>query len=274
MLVFTAPHKLPSKAGSAATDTPFDTHLQHLFDTNLRPHGKKVLEPSASQFVSAIVQSHRKGERSFHVKAWRGSKDGFLFFLSEGVLWGFRKPVEWYPLRDIVRVAYGSVLQRTFNLTVCVRSGQADADAESEEGEREIEFAMLDQADHEGVDAYVKRHGLHDASLAAARRAKVLNINGDKNKAATAAASSGPRGASGAGGPADAEDEEETELARAERELQDAEDAEEEDFDPGSEGDSDGSGVESDEEGIPTGDADGREEGDGEGEDAEDEDLG
>lgn len=38
--------------------------------------GKKVVFPDDKEFASAIVQSHRKGEKAFHVKAFRGSKDG------------------------------------------------------------------------------------------------------------------------------------------------------------------------------------------------------
>ena len=36
----------------------------------------QVLLPDADEFVSAVPQPHRKGEKAFHVKAFRGSKDG------------------------------------------------------------------------------------------------------------------------------------------------------------------------------------------------------
>ncbi len=38
--------------------------------------GVKVVEPEEREFASAIGQAHRKGERAFHVGAFRGSKDG------------------------------------------------------------------------------------------------------------------------------------------------------------------------------------------------------
>ena len=87
---------------------------------------------------------------------------------------------------------------------------------------------MIDQADFAGIDAYVKRNGLQDASLAEKRRAKKLNINGSTEEG-------------------DANGNEESELQKAQRELEDQEDEEEEDYDPGSDGDSDGSGSSSDE---------------------------
>ena len=38
--------------------------------------GKSVIFPTEDEFASAIPQSHRKGEKAFHVKAYKGSKDG------------------------------------------------------------------------------------------------------------------------------------------------------------------------------------------------------
>lgn len=99
---------------------------------------------------------------------------------------------------------------------------------------------MIDQADFAGIDAYVKRHRLQDASMAEQRRAKKLNINGVKG------------GQDGEDGPG----EEGSALEKARREIDgledgsDSDDEEEDDenFDPGSEGESEGSGTSSEEE--------------------------
>lgn len=42
---------------------------------------RKVLEPDQKEFVSQVVQAHRKGEKAAHVKAFRGSKDGMSSIL-------------------------------------------------------------------------------------------------------------------------------------------------------------------------------------------------
>lgn len=44
----------------------------------------KVIRPDDREFVSATPEAHRKGEKAYHVKAHRGSKDGTfsLSFLS------------------------------------------------------------------------------------------------------------------------------------------------------------------------------------------------
>jgi hypothetical protein len=125
------------------------------------------------------------------------------------------------------------VLQRTFNLVVTARdptSGDAT--------EADVEFSMLDQATFAGIDAYVRRHGLNDASLAETRRAKVYGVNLPKDKAAKGGAEEGEgEGGVALNGRAEEEGiEDETELQRAEKLLQDEEDEEEEDYvDEGSE---------------------------------------
>lgn len=94
---------------------------------------------------------------------------------------------------------------------------------------------MIDQADFSGIDGYIKKHGLQDASLAEARRAKRYNVNGAKGEDEAAANEEGAV-------------EEESELQKAQRELEDQEDEDEEDYDPGSDSDSDGSGSSSEED--------------------------
>lgn len=156
---------------------------------------------------------------------------GYLFLLSTGILFAFKKPLLFFSFDTIESVSYTSVLQRTFNLNILARPRNG-----SEEDNMEYEFSMIDQADYSGIDGYIKRHGLQDASLAEARRAKVYNVNGGK-KDEEAVATAETTGV-----------EEESELQKAQRELEDQEDEDEEDYDPGSEGESEGSGSSSEEE--------------------------
>lgn len=180
---------------------------------------------------------------------------GYLFFLSTGILFGFKKPLVFFSFDNIESVSYTSVLQRTFNLNITTR-------VDEEQEPQEFEFSMIDQADYAGIDSYIKTHQLQDASLAEARRAKKYNINGGK-----AGGADGEQNVNGATAPEG--EEEESELQKAQRELEDQEDEEEEDYDPGSEGDSEGSGSSSEEEDE---DEDGGGDDDDEDEDEEDED--
>lgn len=132
----------------------------------------------------------------------------------------------FFPFDAVNSISYTSVLQRTFNLNISVQVPE-------HEETKEYEFSMIDQADFAGIDAYIKRHGLQDASLAESRKAKKLNLNGSKK---------------GSDEVGEAEGELQSELQKAQQDIEDAEDEEEEDYDPGSEGQSDGSGESSEED--------------------------
>ncbi|KXT07824.1 hypothetical protein AC579_7084 [Pseudocercospora musae] len=212
----------------------------------LQPYGKQVIRPTEAEFASSIPQSHRKGEKGYHVKAHRGTKEGYLFFLPSGILFAFKKPLAFFPFSSIESISYTSVLQRTFNLVISATTTTTTTTSE------EVEFSMLDQADFAGIDEYIRRHQLNDASMAAARRAKEYNVNKDKKEKEKV--------------EEDGVDEDGlTDLQRAEQELQDAEDEEEEDY-VESGGESDGEGEDSEEEEKEEeeeGEDDGAEEGEG-----------
>ena len=127
----------------------------------------KIVQADEKLFASELRQAHRPGEKAVFVKAFRGSKDGYLFFLPNGILWGFKKPLLFLPHERISAVSYVNVLQRTFNMSV-----EVDTSVEGEESGEEYEFAMLDQEDFGGIDAFAKRHGLMDKSMAEQRKAK------------------------------------------------------------------------------------------------------
>lgn len=252
-LVFTVPStapkpgtiKGPSAGAAAAASDSHTTLFDWALTTSLRTAGSSVpiVRSDARIFHSATRQPYRPTEKAVHVKAFRGSKDGYLFFLPTGILWGFKKPLLFLPLDRIQAVSYTSVLQRTFNLLI-----EVDVGGDKTE---EIEFGMIDQEDYAGInEMYIARHGLQDRSMAEARKAK-------RELAENAKGSKG--GEDGGDGQ---EDDGLTELERArleeERRLQDEEDEEEEDYDPGSEGESEGSGT-SDEESGGEEDAEGEE---------------
>lgn len=219
------------------------------------------MEANERQFHSVLRQPHRPGEKAVHVSAFRGSKDGYLFFLETGILWGFKKPVLFLPIDRIASVAYTSVLQRTFNLSVEVFVDGMDEDKE------ELEFAMLDQEDFAGIDGYVRRYGLQDGSMAVARKAKREGVNVVKNdEGEIVGVEEGGHLARAAleGGIGEADEMDGVEGGGG----FDEEEEEEEDYDPGSEGESEGEGSSSEEE---DGDGDGG--GEGEEDDADEESV-
>lgn len=48
--------------------------IRNILNENM-PHAN-VVRPDDKQFVSAMPEAHRKGEKAYHVKAFRGSKEG------------------------------------------------------------------------------------------------------------------------------------------------------------------------------------------------------
>ncbi|KAF4594841.1 negative regulator of DNA transposition [Ophiocordyceps camponoti-floridani] len=237
-LVFTVPSTAPkegtvSGSDSAAAAGVSDTYksLFHwAFARRLEAVGNPVQIVSANpgKFHSVIRQSQRPNEKAVHVNGFRGSKDGFLFFLENGILWGFKKPLIFIPLDRVAAISYTNILQITFNIVVEVFLSEG-------EGTEEVEFSMLDQQDYGGIDNYIKLNRLQDRSMAEQRKGK-LQLAENRREA-----EGDEKGVDGNGM---------SELQRAhveaEQQLQDDEDEEEEDYDPGSDGESEGSGESSD----------------------------
>ncbi|KAI0113558.1 Rtt106-domain-containing protein [Nemania sp. FL0031] len=269
-LVFTIPATAPKPgsiggpnagAASAVSDS-YPTLFNWAINKCLQAGGNQVQIVTAdpSKFHSVIRQPHRPKEKAVHVKAFRGSKDGFLFFLENGIMWGFKKPLMFLPLDKIAAISYTNVLQRTFNMVVEIFTG-VTGEGGDEEATDEIEFAMLDQEDYNGINEdYVTRHKLQDRSLADQRKAKQELIENSKGKKGAVEGEQ-----DGNGGAVDGMSELQRAQLEAEQQLQDEEDEDEEDYDPGSDGDSDGSGSSSDDDDDDDDDA-------GEGEDDEDDD--
>ncbi|KAH8821234.1 putative chaperone protein [Xylogone sp. PMI_703] len=274
-LVFTISDSAPKPGSISGTDAAaasavsddYKTLLHWAITTRLSGahNHAKITEADPSLFASTLRQPQRPSEKAVHVKAFRGSKDGYLFFLPTGILWGFKKPLLFLPHSRIAAVSYTSVLQRTFNLTVeaDMSPSSPSSNGAAEEKEEEIEFAMLDQDDFAAIDEYVKRHGLQDRSMAEQRRAKRLNVNvvkdEDGNVVGNAEAGELERAAleaqqlkkqkqqGGAGQQASSLQQLQGKVFSINMD-EDEDDEDEEDYDPGSEGESEGEGDSSEED--------------------------
>jgi hypothetical protein len=79
-MVFTMNETKPDDASSASRAVAEgDTYVsvtEPEINQLLQPLGKRVVRPSEAEFSSSIPQSHRKGEKAYHVKAHRGTKEG------------------------------------------------------------------------------------------------------------------------------------------------------------------------------------------------------
>ncbi|KAH6986331.1 hypothetical protein BKA56DRAFT_642386 [Ilyonectria sp. MPI-CAGE-AT-0026] len=270
-LVFTVPSTAPKQGtvggpeagtASAVSDT-YKSLFHWALNRHLRPAGNdvEIVSANPNKFQSMVKQPHRPNEKAVHVKAFRGSKDGYLFFLENGILWGFKKPLMFIPLNRIAATSYTSILQRTFNIAVEVFASEGDAT-------EELEFSMLDQEDYGGIDEYIRRNKLQDRSMAEQRKAKLeLAENKGPKKGGDAAENGDAAVADGAEGQGGMSELQKAHL-ELEQQLDDEEDEDEEDYDPGSEGESEGSG-ESDDDDDSDDEDDEDDEGEDDGEEAE-----
>lgn len=88
-MVWTVPDAVPKTVSLALArdgqeSGSYKDYVRRLLDVGLGAAAgagrKKVVEPDEREFASALVHAHRKGERAFHVCAFRGSKDGACGF--------------------------------------------------------------------------------------------------------------------------------------------------------------------------------------------------
>lgn len=72
----THPSAVVAHKDTFAEGDTYITITQRALEQWLGPYGRRVITPNAAEFASNIPQSHRKGEKAYHVKAHRGSKEG------------------------------------------------------------------------------------------------------------------------------------------------------------------------------------------------------
>lgn len=187
-VVFTIPDTAPTNAAAGdlslklkAPEATYKSAITTVLRNKVpKSSGLQITEPSLSDFTSANPQPHRKTEPATHVVAHRGSKEGYLFFLPTGFVYGFKRPLLYIPLERVASVTYNDILQRTFNLTVTTTTTRRETgppEGSSSSDTVDIEFSMIDIAEHDRVDKYVRKYGLNDASLSESRKARMTNTN-------------------------------------------------------------------------------------------------
>ncbi|EPX72181.1 histone chaperone Rtt106-like protein [Schizosaccharomyces octosporus yFS286] len=152
-ILFTAPYSLEKlKLVEGQRSFVHCTNSWDIFRDFFEYVGISTIAPSKEEFVCPVAQTGDNGV-SYGVEANYKNKDGYLYFLKKGVLWGFRKPVLFIETSDIQNFYYSNVLQRTFSINFEVR-------------DTTISFDMIDQSVFQALNEYATTHGLMDTSLA------------------------------------------------------------------------------------------------------------
>jgi hypothetical protein len=148
--------------------------IAQLFSTYTRV---PMTQPSKEYFRSTGVSaSTGKLEDRSHVVAYLKAKDGFLFFLPTGILFGFKKPTLFFPITHLASNVITNITQRTFDLTLtlkpgCQVLGTAGFRTTKEGDDDTVQFSMIEQSEYGGIEAYTKKLGINDQSMAEERKA-------------------------------------------------------------------------------------------------------
>ena len=135
--------------------------------------GTPVLEPTPDVFKSACagatsgVSANEDGVPG--VEAYRGAKQGSLWFMKEGILWGESKPCEFWAVEDLIgkneglRVVSASGRTCTVILTRKEKRDEEQGedggnDDDGEDVGEEAHFGLVDAREKPGIDAWVRAY--------------------------------------------------------------------------------------------------------------------
>ncbi|KAI8646248.1 hypothetical protein BD408DRAFT_410440 [Parasitella parasitica] len=147
-----------------------------------------ITQPSKEYFRSTGVSSTTgKTEDRSHVIGYLKAKDGFLFFLPTGILFGFKKPTLFFPVSSLASTVISNITQRTFDLTLTLRPeskvlGSAGFRTIKDGDNETVQFSMIEQSDYGGIEAYTKKLNINDHSMAEERKAAKSNDGHDQTQ--------------------------------------------------------------------------------------------
>ncbi|ORX58185.1 hypothetical protein DM01DRAFT_1333850, partial [Hesseltinella vesiculosa] len=179
-IVFSLPEKGPPMtihhANSHSEYTTADEKRKAIVDV-LTSHivsADQMAMPSRQHFTcTGVSASTGKPEPSrAYVNTYMHTKEGFLYFLPLGILFGFKKPTLFIPTRAIAATVITSVTQRTFDLKVCLAPDAQPLGAPAaalasylQDNKLQLPFSMIEQPEYGGIDQYIKKLGINDQSM-------------------------------------------------------------------------------------------------------------
>ena len=147
----------------------------------LEQHARVPMAKTSQEYFQSTGVSASTGKvlsDKAHVVAYLKAKDGFLFFLPTGILFGFKKPTLFFPISSLASNVITNITQRTFDLTLTLKPGAqvlgTSGFRTTKEGENDtVQFSMIEQSEYGGIEAYTKKIGVNDQSMAEERKAVV-----------------------------------------------------------------------------------------------------
>lgn len=159
-------------------DQILETNKHEIISQLITEHARvPITQPSKEFFRSTGVSSITgKQEDRSHVIGYLKAKDGFLFFLPTGILFGFKKPTLFFPVSSLASTVITNITQRTFDLTLTLRPeskilGSAGFRTTKDGDDDTVQFSMIEQSEYGGIEAYTKKVNINDHSMAEERKA-------------------------------------------------------------------------------------------------------
>ncbi|KAI7855353.1 hypothetical protein BDC45DRAFT_605010 [Circinella umbellata] len=130
--------------------------------------------PSKSIYLSTVLSTttgKRPDEDRFYANVYLKNKEACLYFLPKGILFGFKKPVYYFPLTILSSTYYSGITQHTFNLTLVLKKNQLplgslfNGSKDEQENGSTLEFSMIEQSEFGGIDQYIKKMNINDKSM-------------------------------------------------------------------------------------------------------------
>ncbi|KAI3637688.1 hypothetical protein MIR68_004337 [Amoeboaphelidium protococcarum] len=149
-------HNAKSLLGSSNVEIVCNL-LQHELKYNL-------IKSDLSEFKSKVCKNVYSSFMQCHL----GAKEGHLFMLSTGLLFGFKKPVLYMPFNQIKSVEISGITSRTFDWVLNT-------------SEKVFTFGMIAYEEFDGIMAYIHKHDLDkslDSRNASASQQSALRIGG------------------------------------------------------------------------------------------------
>ncbi|KAI9494842.1 hypothetical protein BDB00DRAFT_817279 [Zychaea mexicana] len=140
----------------------------------LQECGLRTMSPSKQVYLSTVVSAttgKRLDEDRFYANVHLKNKEGCLYFLPEGILFGFKKPIVFFPLSCLASTFYSGITQHTFDLSLVLRKSRRPLGSTitgfniKDDEEATVEFSMIEQSEYGGIDAYIKKVGINDKSM-------------------------------------------------------------------------------------------------------------
>ena len=128
--------------------------------------GERIIKPLATDFKSMYPQTHastaaKRQEQQLYVDCYLGSKEGQLYFMPTGVLFGVKKPIMFVEFGEIKAVEIVNITTRHFTIMLEYFSRGGDGTKTEKK-----EFGMVEYCEFQPIMDYVKKYRLDQMKIA------------------------------------------------------------------------------------------------------------